>query len=73
MPVNTKLPSLANFVGGACPANARVVGFLGVSVIRRMPARRMPGSLLLAEADPLNATGHKCVMLIPHALTSGGG
>jgi hypothetical protein len=38
------------------PAQAGVVGFLNVSLIRRMPARRMPGSLRLAEADPLNAT-----------------
>jgi hypothetical protein len=35
--------SLANFVG-------IVVGFLNVLVIRRMPARRMPGSLLLAAS-----------------------
>src|SRR5664280_2743365 len=49
---NTNSLSLANFVGRACPANAWVVGFLNVSVIRRMP-----GSLLLAEADPLKADG----------------
>jgi hypothetical protein len=40
---HTNSLSLANFVG-------RVVGFLNVLVIRWMPARRMPGSLLLAAA-----------------------
>jgi hypothetical protein len=35
--------SLANFVGS-------VVGFLNVLVIRWMPARRMPGRLLLAAS-----------------------
>jgi hypothetical protein len=40
---DTNSLSLANFVG-------RIVGFLNVLVIRWMPARRMPGSLLLAVA-----------------------
>ena len=53
---DTLPPSLTNFVGGACPAHnlkvtcAWVVGFLNVLVIRRMPARRIPGSLLLAAS-----------------------
>jgi hypothetical protein len=41
--INTNSLSLANFVGS-------VVGFLNVLAIRRMPAQRVPGSLLLAAS-----------------------
>jgi hypothetical protein len=55
---------LANFVGGACPANAWVVGFLNVLVIRLR-------SLLLAEADPLKAKWYQQLFIAQGILFAG--